>query len=300
MKTVAAKLFLPSAGLLAVAAVAGIVMFEPEAADVNAAIAANWPETLAELSNETDTDPRVLELLTHLAQELDKQQVRQEELEAVLVQLQARSTETSIALAAIEPVDSGEAVDAETNEINRRQTGFRGRRGKVQQADLIKVGFTAYEADQIVALADETTMNRLNLEYQATREGWRESPEYRERIRELPSVRDVISTDHGEDAYDRYLYASGRSNRVIVTDVYTSSAAADAGLQAGDKVIAMADSRVYSMRDLRAIATSGSEGDLVPVTVERQGVRFEVFIPRGPLGVRTDRGYENPSPPDAG
>ncbi len=298
MKTLTAKLFVPSASLLAVAAVAGVVLFEPKAADFNAAVAANWPETLAELTNESHTDPRVLELLTHLAQELEKQQVRQAELEAVLVELQARTTETSIALAAIEPVDAGEAVDAETNEINRRQSGFRGRRGKVQQADLIKAGFTAYEADQIVLLADTISLNRLNLEYQATREGWRESPEYRERMRELPSVRDVISTEHGEDAYDRYLYASGRSNRVIVTDVYTSSAAAGAGLQAGDKVIAMADTKIYSARDLRSIATSGSEGELVPVTVERQGVRFEVFLPRGPLGVRTDRGYENPSPPE--
>jgi len=295
MKTVTAKFFLPSAGLLAVAAVAGVVMFEPEAADVNAAIAANWPETLAELGNETHTDPRVLELLAQLALELEKQQARQAELEALLVELQARSTETSIALASIEPAQP-ETVD-DTESI-RSQTRFRGRRGKVAQADLVKAGFTAYEADQIVTLADETTLNRLNLEYQATREGWRESPEYRERMRELPSVRDRISQEYGEDAYDRYLYASGRSNRVIVTDVYISSAAADAGLQAGDKVIAMADTKVYSMRDLRSIATSGSAGELVPVTVERQGVRFEVFIPRGPLGVRTDRGYENPSPGD--
>ena len=273
-------------------------MFEEEAAEFNTAVAANWPETLAELTNETRTDPRVLELLAQLAQELEKQQARQAELEAVLAELQARSTETTIALAAIELVDSDNAVDAETNETNRRQTGFRGRRGKVQQADLIKAGFTAYEADQIVALADETTLNRLNMEYQATREGWRESPEYRERMRKLPSVRDMISQEHGEDAYDRYLYAAGRSNRVIVTDVYTSSVAAGAGLQTGDKVIAMADTKIYSARDLRSIATSGSEGELVPVTVERQGVRFEVFLPRGPLGVRTDRGYENPSPPN--
>ncbi len=297
MKTVTAKLFLPSAGLLAVAAVAGVVMFEPEAADVTAAIAANWPGTLTELRTETHTDSRVLELLTQLALELEKQQARQAELEALLVELQARSAETTIALASIEPAQP-EVVD-DTESI-RRQNRFRGRRGKVQQADLIKAGFTAYEADQIVTLADETMLNRLNLEYQATREGWRESPEYRERMRELPSVRDRISQEHGEDAYDRYLYASGRSNRVIVTDVYTSSAAADAGLQAGDKVIAMADTKIYSTRDLRSIATSGSAGELVPVTVERKGVRFEVFIPRGPLGVRTDRGYENPSPPDGG
>jgi C-terminal processing protease CtpA/Prc len=297
MKTLTAKLFVPSASLLAVVAVAGVVMFERESPDFTEAVAAQWPETLAELSNDTHTDPRVLELLTQLAQELENQQTRQAELEAVLAELQARSVETTIALAAIEPAESDAVVDSEST---RRQNRFRGRRGKVQQADLIKAGFTTYEADQIVTLADETTLNRLNMEYQATREGWRNSPEYRERLSELPSVRDMISQEHGEDAYDRYLYASGRPNRVIVSDVYTSSAAEGVGLQAGDKLIAMADSRVYSMRDLRAIATSGLEGDLVPVTVERQGVRFEVFIPRGPLGVRTDRGYENPSPPEGG
>lgn len=295
MKTLTAKLFVPSASLLAVVAVAAVVMFERESPGFTAA--AEWPETLAELTNDTHTDPRVLELLAQLAQELENQQTRQAELEAMLAELQVRSAETTIALAAIEPVETDTVVNSEST---RRQNRFRGRRGKVQQADLIKAGFTAYEADQIVALADETMLNRLNMEYQATREGWRESPEYRERMRELPSVREVISMEHGEDAYDRYLYASGRSNRVIVTDVYTSSAAADAGLQAGDKVIAMADTKIYSTRDLRSIATSGSAGELVPVTVERQGVRFEVFIPRGPLGVRTDRGYENPSPPDGG
>ena len=261
--------------------------------DFTASSAGTWSAAIADLSSERQTDPKVLEALTALAIELEKQQARQVELAAVVAELQARSDAATVALAVVE---SATPALAENSATARTQSRFRGRRGKVQRDDLIEAGFNSYEAEQIITLADETTLSRLNLEYQATREGWRREPEYRERMAEHPSIRDRISQVHGEEAYDRYLYASGRPNRVLVRDIYASSAAEAAGLQAGDKVIAMANSRVYSMSDLRTIATSGTAGEMVPITIEREGAQFEVFVPRGPLGVRTERGYENPTP----
>ncbi len=292
MKARIPKLLIAALGGLALVGVASIALISPDETGSAVTVDAGWPAALADLADENQTDPRVLEMLEALASQLEKQQAQYADLAAELAELKANTAATTLALA----IDDPASPDAAANrEANRRQSGFRGRRGKVQRDDLIKAGFDSYQADEIVTLADQTTLNRLNMEYQATREGWRESTEYRERMAELPSIRDNISREHGEDAYDRYLYASGRPNRIVVRDIYTSSAAEDAGLQAGDKVIAMANSRVYSISDLRSIATSGPEGEMVPVTVERQGSQFEVFIPRGPLGVRSERGYENPT-----
>ena len=111
----------------------------------------------------------------------------------------------------------------------------------------------------------------------------------------MPSTRDVVVEDYGEDGYDRYLYASGRPNRVVVNDIYTESVAASAGLQSGDMVVAMDNQRIYSTRDLRNIAASGLEGETVSVTILRDGQPFEIYVPRGPLGIRSERGFENPA-----
>lgn len=281
-----------AAGVLAAVGVASVALLTRDESQRVPNTDAAWSVAISNLGDERQTDPRVLEMLTAFASQLEKQQAQYAELAAELAELKANTATTTLALA----IDDGASPDAAQSQENVRQSRFRGRRGKVQREDLVKAGFNSYEADEIVTLADQTTLNRLNLEYQATREGWRESPEYRERMAELPSIRDSISQQHGEEAYDRYLYASGRPNRIVVSDIYTSSAAEGAGLRPGDKVIAMANSRVYSVADLRSIATSGTEGELIPVTIERQGSQFEVFMPRGPLGVRTERGYENPTP----
>ena len=51
-------------------------------------------------------------------------------------------------------------------------------------------------------------MERLNMQYQATREGWIDTERYRDALTDLPDVREVVTNDYGDDAYDRYLYAA--------------------------------------------------------------------------------------------
>ena len=101
-------------------------------------------------------------------------------------------------------------------------------------------------------------MERLNLRYEMVREGGIDREEYRESIAKLPSTREILQTTYGDDAYDRYLYASGRTNRLVVRDVYQGSAAAEMGLLPGDIVLAWDNQRVYNSRDLMKIATNGS------------------------------------------
>ncbi len=104
----------------------------------------------------------------------------------------------------------------------------------------------------------------------------------------------VLQTTYGDDAYDRYLYASGRSNRLVVRDVYQGSPAEDIGLIPGDTVLSADNQRVYSSRDLMAITTNGSSGEIVLLTIQRDGSQFELYMPRGPLGITTKQASVNP------
>ena len=132
-------------------------------------------------------------------------------------------------------------------------------------------------------------MERLNLRYEVARGGddGIDRQAYRESIGKLPSTREILQSTYGDEAYDRYLYASGRPNRLVVRDVYQGSAAEILGLIPGDVVLAWDNQRVYSSRDLLSIATSGNSGESVPLRIQRGESKLELYMPRGPLGITT-------------
>ncbi|MCR9279806.1 MAG: PDZ domain-containing protein [Pseudomonadaceae bacterium] len=165
-------------------------------------------------------------------------------------------------------------------------------RGVDPQA-LIEAGFTASQADDIVRLADEATYARLQLRYEALREGWNPG-QLREAAASLPSIRDSLTQDYGEDAFDRYLYATGQPNRVVVRSTLQGSPAEIAGIRNGDTLYAVDDTRVYANSDLLRIAASGDAGEQIPVTVLRDGERLNLYVPRGPLGLTSRRGFSDP------
>lgn len=248
---------------------------------------------LKALEDDPAVNPKVLAALQQLRADLDAQQRRQVELSQQLAQLDV----TVFSMDAAEDAADANELPAAENPAGARSPGSTGRRQRMRlsQERLVESGFTEYEAEDILTAADNIAMERLNLQYKATREGWLRTPEYAEAMRELPVLRNVMIEEYGEVGYDRYLYASGRPNRLVVTDVYRESPAATIGLQSGDRVIAMAGEPVYSDRDLRTIASKGSAGETVPVVIERDGTRFETYVPRGPLGIRAGRAYENPA-----
>lgn len=223
---------------------------------------------------DSGVDPRLLDTLSRMQQQLDHQAAEQRRLEA---EIAAMSAVPEVAIS-----DAGEEPSA-SNAPTRRI------RGTATLESLIDAGFPAYRAEEIVQMADRLAMERLDLQYRAQREGWLRTPEYREALSEMGNMKDKLIKDFGDSAYDRYLYASGRPNRLVVRDVYSDSPAASASLQPGDRVVEMDGQRVYGEQDLRRIATQGTDGQIVPVTIERGGSRFEVYVPRGPLGIRTTR-----------
>ena len=149
---------------------------------------------------------------------------------------------------------------------------------------LVDAGFSESDADAIVREADAAALATLDLRFEAERDGWLDSSEYAEQQAALPTVSTFVRDTYGDDAYDRYLFAVDRPNRVVVRNVLMGSAAASAEIAIGDRVIELDGNRVFHNRDINRIMTSDT-GDTVPIIIERDGESIEAVVTRGPLGV---------------
>ncbi len=150
----------------------------------------------------------------------------------------------------------------------------------------LDVGLDPVQVEGIQLRLADLEMERLYLRDQAIREGWVDSERYTERVRELESGDETLRGELGDDAFDRFLYASGRSNRVRIQSVIGGSPADQAGLLAGDVVVSYAGQRILRFGDLTDATTAGDAGAQVRLSIKRGEATLDMFVPRGPLGVR--------------
>ncbi|MGE0624195.1 MAG: PDZ domain-containing protein [Pseudomonadales bacterium] len=246
-------------------------------------------ERLDHIAESHAADPEVVAILKEMQAALAEQAAHTRALARKVASLEAGTPLVATAFPEEEvpngadPADSAEEQDS---------PAFGGRRWGVDVERLVDAGVNPTDAAEIVAEVDQLTLERLQLRFEATRDGRLNTPEYREAISEIPSAREYVQDTYGSDVYDRYLYASGRPNRVVVTDVLRDSPAQQIGLRPGDVLIGLGDERIYSTRDIMAIASSGT-GNL-PLTVRRDGQLLQYYVDAGPLGIRSHSGYENP------
>lgn len=132
---------------------------------------------------------------------------------------------------------------------------------------------------------DQNQLQMLQLRDRAIREGWNDSDDYREQMSALRNPYRALREKFGDEAYDQYLYATDTPNRVQVQDVYSGSAADNAGLKPGDVIISYATSPVYSMSTLRQSTLEGIAGETILLELQRDGRQVTVSVPRGPLGI---------------
>ena len=133
---------------------------------------------------------------------------------------------------------------------------------------------------------EQAEMDKLYLRDQATREGWMGSERFNDAMKEIADRTSALRAQLNDDEYDAYLYAAGRSNRVIVESVLSNSPASNAGIQAGDVILSYDNKRIYSWTDLTGATSEGAANTTVAVTIIRNDQRQQVYIPRGPMGVR--------------
>ena len=153
------------------------------------------------------------------------------------------------------------------------------------QDRLLASGIPSDTVERIRQQLAQNRLARLNLRDRATRENWIDTPEYLEKVEELNNPAQNIRQQLGDTDYDRYLYAAGRPNRVIVTEVFAGSAAADAGILPGDIIISYASELIFSMSDLQQATVQGNSGELVLLEIIRDDSPFSTSVPRGPLGI---------------
>lgn len=153
-------------------------------------------------------------------------------------------------------------------------------------ARLVNAGFTQTEAEWVLRRESELQMQALRERYEAERRG--EAPDY---FSGRDAAGDVLRTELGDEAYERYLEANRRSISVTVGSVLESSPAQAAGLVAGDEIVSYNGRRVFDLSDLTTLTKEGEPGQSVVVDILRGGQPMQVVIPRGPLGITGGRRY---------
>jgi len=239
---------------------------------------------------------------------------RQDQLQLALKEVaelreQTRELDEKLAQAVLSSVESFSdssvsgnlASDGQTSALNeagsaQQWRGWGNESGDSNQTydDLVGAGVDPLVAQDIKFRADQFSLQRLDLIDQASREGWRDSDEFDQRMSELREQRPDIRAELGDENYDRYRYQTGRDNRVQLASVIDGSAASLSGLQPGDMVLSYAGQRVFSMRELQNATRDGSRGEIVSVEVSRFGQSVTVDLERGPLGVTLESMRQEP------
>ena len=234
--------------------------------------------TSSKLTRGTQSQPLALaELTQQLQQEIIARQQLQDEVKALSKKLAALTKTKSSSPAHSQTPSS---ASEQTNPTAETQDAW------FNQQALIDAGMTRSDAEQLKAHFEEMELEKLYLRDQAIREGWSGGKRYRDELQKLEAKTDSIKQELGDDLYDAYLFASGQSNRVAVQSVLSSSAADNAGMLAGDQVIRYAGERIYNWRDLRNATTQGDLTETVPIEILRDDKPIELYVQRGPLGIR--------------
>jgi membrane-associated protease RseP (regulator of RpoE activity) len=145
---------------------------------------------------------------------------------------------------------------------------------------LIEGGFSEDEARRILQQESEAAFKSMQLLWEAQRAG--------EDVNRFdPSVNPqvLLRDELGDAAYARYLEAQGQPTSVRVSQVLSGSPAKSAGLQPGDQLVSYNGARIFNVGDLRNLTMQGEPGEDVVIEVERDGVRMQLTVPRGPIGI---------------
>lgn len=231
---------------------------------------------------------RIDALAAELARERDARRSLAAEVESLRGELarvrHAGSARTTLVAKADSPNHDGPGADSQK----------RPRPRAVDVDALVAAGFPEATVREFKASMDQMELDRLYLRDIAAREGWLDTPRFREESEALKLDMGSTREQYGEEFYDWMLYTTGHPNRVEVGDVMTGSAAEDVGLRPGDVVVSYDGARIFSPSELRDATIAGEVGALTPVEVLRNGRSMRLMVPRGPLGVRVDHATIEP------
>ena len=225
--------------------------------------------------------------LTQLQQRLERA-----EQERVWLAERVAALEEVAGKSEIYPLTGTATPATETNEITESTAPPQTFRTSIEA--LIETGIPEEQAARIQASLDEYDLKLLYMQDRASRENWLNSARYRKEQRELQNAYQELRPEIGDDAYDRMLYALGRTNRVVVRDIMQNSAAEQYDLRANDRIIEYNGQRVFTSQELNTLVTQGTAGAQVLLRVQRDEQQLELYLPQGPIGIRLATSREQP------
>lgn len=160
---------------------------------------------------------------------------------------------------------------------------------------LLALGLDETITQRIQERKEKLEMDHLYLRDTAIREGWLGTEKYFEKTQKMSQTINVYREELGDAQYDQYLHNVGQNNRVRVSSVISHSPAEDIGIQEGDVIAQYDHERIFSWSDLTQATSKGEAGQEVSIVIQRYEDTLELFIPRGPLGVRLENFKINPS-----
>jgi C-terminal processing protease CtpA/Prc len=227
------------------------------------------------------TEERLLRLEQITAEEREARLVLEDQLQALIEEIERIDAQGSRAFA--DQVD--EADDAPA----RRQAGQRARRDFVSLVrnfqerrlnELVEGGFSEDEARRVLKQESEAQYKAMQAAHDAQRRG-----EDVDAFSAMIRPQTLMRAELGDSDYERYLHAQGQATSIQITRVLESSPGSLAGLQPGDQIISYDSERVFDVNELRELTLQGRAGEDVVIEIERDGVRMQLNVPRGPVGI---------------
>ena len=185
-------------------------------------------------------------------------------------------------VSATRPADSAEqsASPRERRRAPRDEAEWMRNYAERRVSRLIEGGFSEDEARRILQQESEASFKSMQMLWEAQRSG-----ENLDRFDRSVNPQALLRDELGDAAYARYLEAQGQPTSVRVTQVLSGSPARSAGLQPGDQLVSYNGERIFNVGDLRNLTMQGEPGEDVVIEVERDGVRMQLTLPRGPIGI---------------
>jgi PDZ domain len=207
---------------------------------------------------------------------LDREVEAREQLAREVASLHARIDSTDRAPSASSP---GAAPDRDAQ------------RSRFDGSSLIAAGMAAADVQDLRSRWESTELEKIRLIDRATREGWLGTAQYQQ---QMQSLEGDLRKELSEPDYDRYLYATGRNNRARITDVLANSPGEAAGFRPGDTILSYDGKRVFSIEELRDLATRSRPGDTIRVEVLQHGRVETLYVPAGPIGLMLQPEHQAP------
>jgi hypothetical protein len=164
---------------------------------------------------------------------------------------------------------------------------------RFDEAALVAAGLDPTDAARLRDRWMRFETDKLNLTYQATREGWLMSPRYRQELQDLDRG---LRQELGDRDYEGMLYATGEPNRLVAREVLDGSMASEAGIVVGDIILGYDGIRLFRPTELLLATAAGEPGEQVRLEIVREGEPLSLYVRRGPLGVMLESVSEPPLP----